>query len=322
LIPKFGLEKSLLFAMALIFIGQLIRSSINNVWLFGITSTVALAGMAIGNVLLPPVIKSYFPNRIGQVTSVYAAMIAVSAALPSLVAVPVTQAGGWRLSTGMWAGLAVVAAVPWLLLLDGSQKPFQVFEHKNYVAWRWPTAWAITILFGVGALNNYTMIAWLPKILTSSAGVTQASSGIMLSMYNLIGIPHGLLVPMLLTRTRRPLYIIAIGIICLLVGYLGLAYFPAYAWGWIFPAGIGLMLIPIGLILINLRSRTEDGATVLSGFTQGAGYLMGAAGPIVVGGLHSVTGNWLSAFWFLIIMALVAFGAGTIAARPKYIEDS
>ena len=200
------------------------RSFSNDVWLFEITSVISLAGMGIGNVLIPPVIKSYFPDRIGLVTSIYAAAISVSAALPSLVAVPVTQLGGWRVSTSMWAGLALIAAVPWVILLSGSQKPVQSQQHHKYSAWGWPTAWAISILFGVGALNNYTMIAWLPKILTSSAGVSQASSGLMLSMYNLIGFPHGLVVPIILSRTKRPMYVIAIGITCLLIGYLGLAY--------------------------------------------------------------------------------------------------
>jgi MFS transporter, CP family, cyanate transporter len=322
LISKLGLERLILYALALICCGQVMRSFSNDVWLFGITSVVALAGMGIGNVLLPPLIKSYFPDRIGLVTSIYAAAISVSAALPSLVAVPVTQLSGWRFSTGMWAGLELIAAVPWVILLSGSQKSVQSQQHQEYSAWGWPTAWAIAILFGVGALNNYTMIAWLPKILTSSAGVSQASSGIMLSMYNLIGFPVGLAVPIILSRTRRPLYVIAIGIVCLLVGYLGLAYLPVYAWVWIFPAGIGLMLVTVGLTLVNLRSHTQDGAAVLSGFTQGTGYLLGAIGPIVVAGLHSMTGDWMSALWFLLITALVALGAGIIAARPRFIEDS
>ena len=322
LIPQLGLEKSLLLAMALVCTGQLTRSFTNDIWLFGITSTISLAGMGIGNVLIPPVIKSYFPDRIGFVTSIYAAVIAISAAIPSLVAVPVTQVGGWRVSTGMWSGLALVALVPWLLLMSGSRKPAQGYLSHQYIAWRWPTTWAVTLLFSVGALSNYTMIAWLPKILTSSAGVDQATSGTMLSLYNLIGIPHGLLVPNILTRTRRPLYVVVFGIACMLVGYFGLAYLPVYSWVWIFPSGIGLMLIPIGLTLINLRSRTEDGATVLSGFTQGAGYLLGAAGPIIVGGLHSLTGSWLAAFWFMIVMSVVALGAGSVAVQPKYIEDS
>ncbi len=322
LIPKLGLEKSILLSLGLVCAGQIIRSFTNDAWLFGITCTISLAGIGIGNVLIPPVIKTYFPNRIGQVTSVYATLIAVSAALPSLVAVPVTQIMGWRLSTGMWAGLAVLAAIPWLILANGNNKSNQAHSRQVYSTWRWLTTWAITVLFGIGALNNYTMIAWLPKILTSMVGVSQTTAGTMLSMYNLIGIPHGIIVPLVLSRTRHPMVIISLGTICLLVGYLGLIFLPAFAWGWILSAGIGLMLIPISLTLINLRSRTEDGATVLSGFSQGAGYLIGAAGPLAVGGLHSISGNWTSAFWFLILLALLTIGAGVIAARPGFIEDS
>jgi CP family cyanate transporter-like MFS transporter len=308
--------------MALIFGGQVTRSFTNDIWLFGLTTTISLAGMGIGNVLLPPLIKSYFPDRIGLITSVYAAVIPISAALPSLVAVPVTRASGWRFSTAMWAALAVAAAIPWLMLAGGSQKPIQNARHPTYSAGRWPMAWAITIVFGVGALNNYTMIAWLPKILTSSVGVSQGQAGLMLSLYNLIGIPHGIVIPTILSRARRPFYVIAFGAACLLVGYLGLAYFPIYAWGWILSAGVGLMLIPIGLTLINLRSHTEDGAAILSGFTQGAGYLMGASGPILVSVFHSTTEDWTVAFWFLMLTALAALAAGVVAARPKFIEDA
>jgi MFS transporter, CP family, cyanate transporter len=322
LISRVGLEKSLLFAMALVCSGQAIRSFTNDVWLFGITSLISLAGMGFGNVLLPPVIKSYFPQRIGLVTSIYTSLIAISAALPSLVAVPVTQMVGWRISTGMWSVLALLAAVPWLLILGGTQRQAQNGPFQRYSVWRWPTTWAITAIFAVGALNNYTMIAWLPKILTSSAGVSHADAGLMLSMYNLIGIPLCLLVPTILSRTRRPIVVIAFGGICLVGGYFGLDYFPVYAWVWILSAGVGLMLIPISLTLINVRSHTEDGAAVLSSFTQSTGYLIAAAGPLVVGSLHSVTNQWAPAFWFLILTAVLAFGAGTVAARPVFIEDS
>ena len=322
LIPKLGLERSLLFAMALICIGQVTRSLINDIWLFGILSTICLAGMGMGNVLLPPVIKHYFPDRIGLLTSIYTALVAVSAALPSLVAVPITDAEGWRISTGMWAGLAFVAAVPWVLLVEGSQKPAQSGQHQNYPAWRWPTTWALTIVFGVGALNTYAMISWLPKILTTTAGVSQAASGTMLSIYNGVGFPHGLLVPIILTRIKHPFYVILFATACLLVGYLGLAYYPVYAWGWIIPAGLGLMLIPIGLTLINLRSRTEDGAAALSGFVQGVGYLMGTLGPFVFAWLHTLTKEWTVSFWFLLATALVAAVAGAFAVRPKFIEDA
>jgi MFS transporter, CP family, cyanate transporter len=163
---------------------------------------------------------------------------------------------------------------------------------------------------------------WLPTVLTSSAGVAQATAATMLSMYNLVGIPHSLLVPNILARTRHPYYVIVFASACLLVGYLGLVFYPAFAWGWIVPAGLGLMCIPIGLTLINLRSRTEDGTTALSGFVQGVGYLLAAPGPLVVAQLHARTGEWTVAFGFLMATALVAAIAGAVAVRPRFIEDA
>jgi CP family cyanate transporter-like MFS transporter len=322
LVRKLGSELTLLFAMALVCGGQLARALVGDVWLFGMFSVVCMAGMGMGNVLLPPVIKRYFPDRIGLMTSLYTALVAVSASIPSLIDVPVTQADGWRISTGMWAGLGFVAAVPWVLLLEGNQKPARSEKPQQYPARRWPIAWALVILFGVGALNTYAMISWLPKVLTATAGVDQATAGTMLSVYNIVGFPHGLLVPIILTRIKHPIYVIAFATLCLVVGYLGLAYYPASAWGWIIPAGLGLMLIPIGLTLINLRSRTEQGAEALSGFVQGVGYLIGAAGPLLFGELHNLTGGWTVGFWFLLGTGLIAFTSGAIAVRSKFIEDA
>lgn len=144
----------------------------------------------------------------------------------------------------------------------------------------------------------------------------------MLSIYNGVGLPHSLLVPLILTRIKRPYDVIAFATLCLLVGYVGLAYDPAHAWAWIIPAGLGLMLIPIGLTLINLRSRTEDGTATLSGFVQGVGYLIGAAGSPMVAQLHAMTGAWTAAFWFVLGTALAAAIAGVLAVRPVFIEDA
>ena len=162
---------------------------------------------------------------------------------------------------------------------------------------------------------------WLPEVLHSAAGVDEATAATMLSMYNLVGIPHGLLVPNILARGRHPYYVILFAGGCLLTGYAGLAYDPVFAWAWIIAAGLGVMLIPVGLTLINLRSRTEDGATALSGFVQGAGYLMAAPGPLVFAQIHAVTGGWIAPFGFLMATALVGLIAGVAAVRPRFIED-
>lgn len=113
LVPKHGLDKPILLALGMIFLGIVGRSLSINVWMYSLLSIVCLGGIGMCNALLPPIIKQHFPNRFGLVTSIYTSLIYVSAGLPSLLAVPLTQAVGWRVSTGSWAVFALIAVVPW-----------------------------------------------------------------------------------------------------------------------------------------------------------------------------------------------------------------
>ena len=77
-------------------------------------SAISFAGLGIGNVLLPPLVKKYFPDRIGLVTTLYVTMLSVSTFIPPLLAVPVADAAGWRVSLGMWAVVGLLAVMPWI----------------------------------------------------------------------------------------------------------------------------------------------------------------------------------------------------------------
>jgi CP family cyanate transporter-like MFS transporter len=56
------------------------------------------------------------------------------------------------------------------------------------------------------------------------------------------------------------------------------------------------MLLNIGLTLVNMRSRTEEGTTAPSSFVQSGGYLLSGVGPPVVGYPHAATGSWTVPF--------------------------
>jgi MFS transporter, CP family, cyanate transporter len=321
---RLGLERGLMLALAMIAAGEVLRAALaNSIVQFGAISVLSLGGMGLGNVLLPPVIKQLFPKHVGALTSLYLVLVAVSASAPALVAVPLTHAMGWRLAVGVWSLFAIAAALPWAGLLRGTRSPGSGGAAPvAYNAWRWPTSWAITIVFAVGALDMYALIAWLPTILTETAGVTAATAGLMLAIYNFIGFPHSLVVPIILAKTRRPYLVVAFAALCLGSGTLGLGYLPQWSWVWIFPAGLGAMFVPIGLTLINMRARTEEGTTALSGMVQSAGYLIAAAGPVIVGFLHSETDHWLMSCWFLAGTGVAGAVAGWIAVRPVFIEDA
>jgi MFS transporter, CP family, cyanate transporter len=319
---RIGLAQSLTLAMALVCLGQLGRAYLSHsVVIFSLLSVVALAGIGVGNVLVPQAIRHYLPQRIPQMTGLYLACTIIGAALPALVAVPSANAIGWRNSLGVWGLFALIAVLPWLAMLHESVIPPHYWKTKLPM-WRSTTAWAVTALFFVGACLTFTLIQWLPPLLRSTDDVSRAAAGVMLSLFTLVGLPFILIVPGILARTRRPYVVVAITALCAFVGPIGLAFAPHLVWIWVILAGIGATLLyGFGVTLVNLRTRTEEGAGQLSGFMQGIGYLIAGTGPILVGYLHAATGGWVAPCLFLGSLAVVAAAVGVIAVRPVSIED-
>ena len=150
---RWGLERSLLLSMAMVATGELARATLSHSMLvFGGLSIVCLGGMGMGNVLLPPAITHYFRDRIGTISGLFQVLMVVSASLPSLIAVPVTSAFGWRSSIGLWSVLALLAVLPWLRLAQVHDADAQVAGPPPVSAWRWPTAWAVMIVFSMGPM--------------------------------------------------------------------------------------------------------------------------------------------------------------------------
>jgi cyanate permease len=74
--------------------------------------------------------------------------------------------------------------------------------------------------------------------------------------------------------------------------------------------------------LINLRTHTTTGASALSSFVQGVGYIFAGIGPLIVGVLHGWTGGWSVPFWFLIVAAAVMMVVGAPSVKHEYLEDA
>lgn len=328
---RLGLERSLVAALVLLTLGLAGRGLAPGAGWLVVASVATFAAMGIGNVLLPPVVKRYFPDRIGLLTTVYATAMAVSTLVPPLIAVPVADAAGWRVSVGEWAVLAAVALVPWIALLvrsggedaDGDATIPEAGDRGWLaVAARSPLGWALMIVFAVGGFNAYAAFAWLPAILVDVAGTPPAEAGALLALYAAMGLPASVLVPVLAARRGwiRPL--VGLSVVVFAAGYLGLLLAPEQVtWLWVALAGSGPLLFPLSLVLINLRTRTHEGAVALSGFVQSAGYLVVAAGPLAVGLAHQASGGWTVPLVVLLASAVPAGVAGFVLARPRYLED-
>lgn len=329
---RVGLETTFVLACAAMIVGQIVRAVGLDYWSLLAGSAVALAGMGFANILLPPAVKKYFPDRIGQVTAAYATLLAISIAVPPLVASPVAAAVGWRVSIGGWAIVAVAALVPWLVVRAQSARLATREREDNIVPTPRPellggmrrsrTAVAIAISFSSTAINTYAFFAWLPELLRQRAGSSAAEAGALLFVFGIVGLPLGFIAPILAVRVRNVGVVIAAGVAFFLVGYLGLILVPTLAtWLWVLLAGIGAINFPLCLALIGLRTRGPAGAVAVSGFAQAIGYSFGALGPLLFGILHDLTGGWVAPLLFLAAVSLVALIPAVLLAKPGYVED-
>lgn len=324
---RFSLEPVLMAALVGIVLGHALRGLSGSLPLLLLGSAITFAGLGVGNVLLPPLVKKYFPDRVGLMTTLYATALSVSTFVPPLVAVPVADAAGWQLSLGMWAAFGAIALVPWLALsvgarTRGSVLPEEAEPGQLVRVWRSALGWSLAIVFATSSLNAYAMFAWLPTLLIDTAGTTPAEAGALLALYGAMGLPAAFAVPLLAVRMRHTGVLVYAGVAFFLVGYLGLLLVPEQlTWLWVVFAGCGPMLFPLALVLINQRTRTHEGAVALSGFVQGVGYTIGAFGPLVVALLHELSGGWGAPLLFLIGIAVVGALAGTVVARPHMLED-
>lgn len=342
LIQKFGLEAMLIAAVVLAVVGQVSRALSQQVWPFLGLTVLIMAGYGIGNVVLPPLVKKYFPDRMGAVTAGYVTLLAVGTAVSPQLAVPVAEASNWRVSIGLWAIVSIIVLIPWLIQFSKSRtaslKPDAVTSSgvpgtdtqlpaaPGTVArlrpWKSPVAWGLAIFLAGNSAQTYVYFTWLPPYL-SGQGLDVEAAGTALAYFAILGLPVSLLVPLWVPRMKNPLVAISIFAVCWATGHLGLYLAPMDGtWLWVTFAGLGQGTFATALLMVNLRSRTTHGSSVLSGFSQGVGYAGASVAPLFFGSIHDATGSWTASF-IMLAVCLAVMMVGAVMINPKrYIEDS
>lgn len=326
---RFGPGAVVCAGMAAIATGLLIRPFAGGTAGFLAASALALMGIAVSNVLMPVIVKRYFPDRVGSMTGLYSMALALGTSAAAAATVPMTEAlgGSWRVGLGIWAVLAVLAVLPWIGLArdggaaDRSTLAAQAHDSPAPRITRSPTAWALACFFGLQATGAYITMGWMPQIFRD-AGVPAGTAGVLLAVTMVMGVPLAFVIPRLATRmrTQGPI-VVALGL-CGLTGYMGLLFAPAAgAWAWALLLGISNCAFPLALTMIGLRSRTGAGVGRLSAFAQSTGYLISIPGPLLVGVLYQHSGGWDLPIALMVGLIVPQMAVGVLAGRDRTIED-
>ena len=324
---RLGEHRAVTGALALMTVGLLGRALVSAPGPFLALSAVALLGGAVGNVLLPSLVKRHFPDRIGPMTAVYTTSLAIGLTSAAAGAVPLATAvgeGGWRVGLGAWALLSALAVVPWLWHLSDRGRSGGVSRDRSGTRMLGSrTAWALALFFGAQSLHAYVSFGWFALFFQEEGGVSAAHAGFLLAVVTGLSIPVSAVVPALAGRrpSQRPLVLVLAA--CYVVAYTGMLSAPAFAGGvlWAALVGIGSGSFPLALTMIALRTRTADATASLSAFSQSVGYVLAGGGPLLVGVLHGRSGGWTGSFVLLFAALAVMVAAGWYAAQPRFVED-
>ncbi|MEU9474714.1 MFS transporter [Streptomyces sp. NPDC048191] len=334
---RFGPAAVVCAGMAAITAGLLIRPYLGNTAGFLAASALALMGIAVSNVLMPVIVKRWFPDRVGSMTGLYSMALALGTSLAAAVTVPLTDAlgGDWRSGLTVWAALAGAAVLPWLPLVRdrggdiaparprerATERRHAPEEHTPLRITRSRTAWALAVFFGLQATAAYITMGWMPQIFRD-AGVPAGTAGVLLAVTMVMGVPLAFVIPRVATRLphQGPIAL-ALGV-CGLAGYAGLYLAPAAgAWAWALLLGVSNCAFPLALTMVGMRARSGPGVAQLSAFAQSTGYLISIPGPLLVGVLYQQSGGWGMPIALMAGLMLPQMVVGFLAGRDRTVED-
>jgi len=323
---KTGIIQALLLGMVTMLLGIMLRSFGG---IFGLLLGTALigAGIAFGNVLIPAIIKSFFPDRIGTMTGVFTTTMSICSGVAAGISVPLAAELGWRWTFCIWAVTALLAIIISIIQIkripnvSDSCAKTEVKSQTQKPLYKIPLAWWIAVMFGGQSCVFYIMVTWLPTIVTDR-GISAMSAGVIATILQLAAIPANFATPMLAgyfkNQSRLAVSVAGLGII----GLLGILFAKSML---LFAISTGILALGLGgtfsLSLVIFGMRTSDGiqAARLSGFAQSAGYVMAAIGPTLAGAIYDFSGNWVLPITVAIVIMIFDLVAANIAGADRQI---
>ena len=310
---KAGLEKTLLLAAVIISIGLGLRFYINT-YVFFITTFIIGVGITIGNVLLPGLVKKYYPKKLGLMTGFYAVVMNVGAAVAAGISYPILSSniGGEKFSTGLAVNIWIIIAIINIFVYTAMSKNSSVSEIKDehekvHGYFKYSKMWTIMLSMGLQSALFYCSVSWFAEIMISK-DFSPETAGLLLSISQFAQFPSTFIVPILADKVHNKLIIPLVITIGYLVSLVGMLYtsgnFVLMLTFIIIFALAGGGSFSYVMYLFSVKSRNESEAADISGLAQSGGYLLAAVFPPLLGYIRDIS-DWNKGLYVLILTAAV-----------------
>ncbi|GAB4539027.1 MAG: MFS transporter [Roseibium sp.] len=316
-----GTERTLLAVVLLLALGTAARGP-SSVPLLFLGTALAGACIAVGNVLLPGLVKRDFPDKTALVTGWYTMALCGGAAAGAGLTIPLEQAFGGSVAAALalWAVPALLVGVIWLPQVLAARRRPRGDRFAVIGLWRDRLAWHVTLFMGLQSALAYCVFGWLVPILRDR-GLDGVTAGFIVSVSVMVQAAACLVAPHIAVRGKDQT-VINVALCLMSVGaLLGLLFAPlSTVWLWAILQGIGQGgLIAVALTVIVLRTEDPHAAAHLSGMAQFVGYTLAAIGPLIVGLIRDWTGSFGWSAALFLALGLGAAVNGWFAGRAVVV---
>jgi MFS transporter, CP family, cyanate transporter len=264
LIARFGIVPALVVGLSLNTIGSAARGAIPDAAFLYASTIVMGAGVAIMQPALPPLVRAWYPHRIGFATAVYTNGLLIGEILVVALTIPFVLPlldHSWRLNFLVWGIPVLVTTVLvacYAPRLGGVNNGTASANPRWWPDWRNPLIWRLGLILGSVNTAYFVTNAFLPDYVTAAGSPGLVSAA--LTALNVAQLPASLLMLGIAGRlVRRPWAYVTTGLLCLLslIGIMLMKGLWIVFWSGVLGFANAITLI-LALALPSVLSAPDD----------------------------------------------------------------
>ena len=264
-------------------------------------------GIGIGSAGAIPsmIVSQRLPGRPALGTGAYAGGIVAGSTLAAGFAVPLAVSDDWRRALLIISAVSILSVITWLVLVGVGGRPAAGSSVARRLPWSDATGWLLVAVFGLQSVLFYGIVSWLPNAFVER-GWNTTDAGALIGVFNGVGLLTTIGVPLIADRLGPRRQQLLVASVVAVGGLVGIILTPELAFAWVAVLGLALGAV-FPLVLTLPLDVADDPARVgsVAALMLLGGYIVSSVGPVVLGAVRDLTGDFSASLWMLVVLAVV-----------------
>lgn len=323
LIARFGIVPALVMGLLINAAGSAARAIYPDAMSLYVSTIVMAAGIAIMQPSLPPLVRAWYPQRVGFATAVYTNGLLIGETLAVALTIPLVLplvGDSWRLSFVVWSAPVLLTALLIIVCassLGGTNAAAAATGRKWWPDWRAPLIWRLGLILGSINAMYFVTNAFLPDYVIAAGRPDLIGKS--LTALNLCQLPASFIMLGLAGRLVKQVWAYRVTGALAAVSVVGMMTMPGY---WIvFWSGVLGFVTAVTLILVlalpSVLGAPDDVHRTSAGMFT-ISYSMAMVLSVVGGWLWDFTHMPLASFAPVAVSALAIIALASTASHPDH----